>query len=65
MPRYTVLRRDVYIQLVAVDAETPEVARDMVRNGGGTIVSCQPEFTYTMDSGTWGVEDENGELVLD
>lgn len=64
MPRYMVLRREVWVQPVMIDAETPEEARRMVANGGGTELDNHLEYSHVMPVENWSVE-ENGKLVLD
>jgi len=64
MKKYTVLVREVHVSHREILAESPEDAIRRVSDGedeGDTFF----EYSHTMDTSTWSVEDENGKLVLD
>lgn len=65
MPSYLVTVKEVWDQLVRVDANSEEDAIKRVRDGAGTYLE-NPEYSRTLDSDGWKVEtDENYEETLD
>jgi len=65
MQRYTVLRREVWVQPVMIDAESPEEARTRVSNGAGEELENHLEYSHVLPVENWSVEDKDGKLVLD
>lgn len=63
MPKYHVLVREVHVSTMKVEAEDGEAAIRAVAGGGGEELIC--EYSHTLDSDTWSVDDENGEEVLE
>ena len=61
--KHIVQVREVHISHREVDAESASEAIDLVRRGDGDETFC--EYSHTMDSETWSVEDEKGNVVLD
>lgn len=49
--------REVHIQPYQVLAETPEEAIELVENCEGDILDANFEFSHTLDSDTWTVEE--------
>lgn len=62
MPKYRVIVREVHVQGVLVDADTPEQAKEIVREGGGELDEAHFEYSHTMDRDTWTVEIEGDDL---
>lgn len=63
MPKYTVLVREVHVSHMEIEAENPEDAVDKVYNGDGNEVLC--EYSHTLDSNEWTVDDASGKTVLE
>jgi len=55
MKKYVVATREVWIQLVEVEADGPITAIALVKEGEGTYLDMM-EYSHTLDSGTWTVE---------
>jgi hypothetical protein len=55
-PRYLVSRRDVHIDIVAVEAANEAHAIKLVKNGEGEELST--EYSHPLDTDTWTVEKE-------
>lgn len=55
MKKYVVLRREVHVSHVEVEAESPEEAKEKVFEGEGDEVFL--EYSHTLDSCTWTVEE--------
>lgn len=53
--KYYVEVREVHVSTREIEAESPEQATELVREGGGTQVLC--EYSWTMDPDTWTVEE--------
>ena len=56
MKKYVVATREVWIQLVEVEALGPKHAILLVKEGEGTY-SDEMEYSHTLDTETWTVEE--------
>lgn len=64
MKTYFVRRREVWVSYVEIDAESPQAALQLVSGGAGDELEDLLEYSHTLDSDSWDVEDpETGELV--
>jgi PP-loop superfamily ATP-utilizing enzyme len=63
MPKYTVRVREVHVAYHEIEADNPETAMNKVQGGDGELVNT--EYSHTLDSDTWDVEDEKGDIVGD
>jgi len=63
MPKYTVLRREVHISHQEIEADSVEDAINRVVDGEGDEVYF--EYSHTLDSDIWSVEDANGKRLKD
>ena len=63
MAKYTVRVREVHVAYHEVTAGSPEVAIHIVKKGGGELVNT--EYSHTLDTDTWDVEDNDGNIVHD
>lgn len=63
MPRFYVCKKAVYIETIAVEANSPLEAVQEVWKGKGEDYMW--ERSHDLDTSTWDVEDENGNKVLD
>jgi len=57
MNKYMVLVREVHVQGYLVQAETPDQAKEIVRNGGGELNEAYFEYSHTLDPDLWTVEE--------
>jgi len=55
MPRYDITVREVWNQTFTVYADSPEEARQMIRDGEGETMHGSFEYNRTMDEDTWDV----------
>lgn len=58
MKSYIVYVREVHVQGYRVKAENEEQAKDEVREGKGDLLESYFEYSHTLDSDTWTVEEE-------
>lgn len=58
MPKYTVLVREVHVSHMVVEADSPEEAIKKIKDGDGDEATC--EYSHTLDSETWSVDDAEG-----
>jgi hypothetical protein len=58
MNKYIVLVREVHIQGHIVEALTPEIAKEVVRAGGGELDEAYFEYSHTLDPSLWTVEEK-------
>jgi hypothetical protein len=61
MKKYYVLIREVHVSTRLVEAASVEEA--IHEAGGAEEVMC--EYSHTLDTDTWSVEDEDGNTVRD
>jgi hypothetical protein len=59
MAKYIVAVREIHIQLVEVEAETEEDAKQVVRDGDGDYLDGTLEYSDTMNSETWTVDKKD------
>jgi hypothetical protein len=57
MNKFIVNVREVYVQGYKVTADDEETAKAIVRAGGGVIDEDRFEYSHTLDSETWTVEE--------
>jgi len=60
METYYVNIREVWIQPVEIEADSPEEALAMVSNGGGLYVDNGLEYSDTLDNDKWSVDLPDG-----
>jgi hypothetical protein len=60
MPKFTVCVREVWIQMVAVEAPDEANAKERVADGQGTYLGAPGglEYSHTLDRETWTVDAE-------
>lgn len=58
MPKYTVLVREVHVSHMVVEADSPKEAIKKIKDGDGDEALC--EYSHTLDSETWSVDDAEG-----
>ena len=61
MTKYFVGKREVHVSTMEINADTPEEALLKVWDGDGEEVMC--EYSHTLDSDSWSVEDAEGALA--
>ena len=61
MPKYIVNRPELHYSILKIEAETPEEALALVKDGEGEEIAC--EYSHTLDN-QWSVENEAGKTVL-
>lgn len=61
MPKFTVLRKEIWIAYVPVEAATAEEALELVADDMAEESNC--EYLDTMDVDTWSVLDTNNRPV--
>lgn len=61
MSKFNVLVREVHVSIMEVEAETYEEAINNASSGEELI--C--EYSHTLHTDTWSVEDEEGNCVRD
>lgn len=59
--KYIVRRKEIHEAVVEVKADNPEEAITLVADDAGR--ETYTEYHSTMDSDTWIVEDDEGEIV--
>jgi hypothetical protein len=57
--KYRVLVREIWIQPKWIEAPSPESAIKLVESGDGEVDECEFEYSHTLDSATWTVEEED------
>jgi hypothetical protein len=57
MKKFRVLVREVHVQWVEIESTSEEEAKDRVQQGEGEIVEGSLEYSHTLDSDTWTVEE--------
>ena len=62
MKKFIIGVREVHVQLYSEIAETEEDAITQIQNGGGTCVDDGLEYSHTLDSDHWSVEEEGDVL---
>lgn len=65
MPKFRVIRREIHVQGVLVEAGTPEQAVEIVREGGGELDEAHFEYSHTMSPDSWTVEVEDDDMWAD
>ncbi len=62
MPQYNVVKKEIHLVYVAIEAESPEEAylAVAVRNEGTEVLV---EYSHTWDPDTWEVSDTKGDIV--
>lgn len=58
MPKYLVDVREVWTQTVEIEAPGPEEAIAAVQEGGGDYLDDSLEYSHTLDSDGWTVEEK-------
>jgi hypothetical protein len=58
MPKFTVCVREVWIQMTEVDAPDKETAIKKVESGEGEQLDAGLEYSHTLSSDTWTVDEE-------
>ena len=61
MPKFTVIKREVWTSGIAIDAESELEALNLVRLGNGQEIDTLLEYSHTLDSSTWTVETADSE----
>lgn len=61
MKFYTVLLREVHIQPVQILAESKQNAIELVKAGSGEFMNDLLEYSHTLDTETWTVEEAKKE----
>jgi hypothetical protein len=56
MPRFIVEKREVWTQMVEVDAPDAETAKQLVDHGDGMILDNTLEYSHDMATEYWTVE---------
>lgn len=59
MTKFRVIVREVHVQGYFVEAITPEIAKEVVRAGGGELIEAHFEYSHTLDPDVWTVEVED------
>lgn len=57
MKKFTVQVREVHIQPYEIEAKDEQEAIAIVQAGGGEIIEGGFEYSHTLDSGDWTVEE--------
>lgn len=55
---YIVSKREVWVQMVEVDATSKEEALRLVENGGGLMLDDTLEYSHDLSTDLWTVEEE-------
>ncbi len=55
--RYIVTVGEVHTQMIQVDAVDPDAAKAVVDSGGGEHLDNTLEYSHTLPSATWTVEE--------
>jgi hypothetical protein len=58
MKRFLVEKREVWTQLVAVDAENEKEAIEIASNGGGVDVDNSMEYSQDLGTETWTIWED-------
>ena len=58
--KYEVLVKEVHVQPYYVEATTKDEARKIVEQGGGDIIEGGFEYSHTLPSDDWRIEDFKG-----
>lgn len=58
MKKYIVNIREVHLQPIEIEAESPEEAIRLVQDGDGEGDYTNGEYSHTLDSDTWTVEEK-------
>ena len=58
MPEYIVRVREVWVQDVRVEADSPEEAKDEAAVAGGIYLDNTLVYSHSLESDTWTVEEE-------
>ena len=58
MPKFHVLVREVHVSTMEIEADNPEDAIKKIKDGEGEQAIC--EYSHTLDSETWSVDDAEG-----
>lgn len=60
MKRYLVIKREVWVQSVSVEAESEQDAIQKVRRGNGDVVNDTLEYSHDMSENNWTAEEDKG-----
>ena len=60
MKKYIVGMREIHIQNVEIEAESPEEAIERVADGEGDFVDNSLEYSHTLNTDTWTVKEKKG-----
>lgn len=55
--KFRVLKREVWVQTIEIEAATEHMALALVANGNGEIVEGALEYSHDLPRDTWTVED--------
>lgn len=64
MPKYIVHVREVWVQPIEVEADSPDDAQDRIWAGEGVQLDNRFEFSHCLERGTWTVEEVEGEVPI-
>jgi hypothetical protein len=59
--KYLVSVREVHIQMVEVEAESPEDAKEKVAEGEGRYLDNALEYSHSLEPDTWTVDSDEAE----
>jgi hypothetical protein len=64
MKQYIVRRREIWVSCVKIDADSTDEAKQLVYAGEGEELDDLLEYSHTLDTNSWDVENaDTGELV--
>jgi hypothetical protein len=55
--KYLVLRREVWIQPLEIEAANEKEAVELVADGDGEVIEAGFEYSHTLDPEVWSVEE--------
>lgn len=58
MKEYVVVKREVHLRMVEIEAEDKAEAISMVRRGEGDVVDGYLEYSHDMRTDLWTVEEQ-------
>ena len=61
MPKFLVNVREVYTQMVLVEADNTDEAKTKVAKGDGTYLDNTLEYSHTLDQALWTVDESLSE----
>ena len=63
MKKYIVCVREVWIQMLKVEAESDSEAIEIVERGGGKEIENMLEYSHTLDSEYWTVDKDEPWII--